>query len=215
MTAIAFVNTKGGVGKTTTCVHFCYWLSAKKRKKIAIIDADGQRLTSKWLLAMNFPGSLLHTTDPDLITDKIPEFEADADFVIVDCAANSYEQTRSALLRADLAIIPTAPTGVDLEACGDAVLQVKRIQSIRGGLPNAALFINKGRKGTRLLQETQLLLHRLASEHRGIKALKQTIWIREAIADAYQQEKTVWQYPGASETAQEYDSLFKEILQLL
>ncbi|WP_348253186.1 ParA family protein, partial [Funiculus sociatus] len=53
MTTICFSNLKGGVGKSTTLTHFAYWLSAIKKRKVAVIDADGQSSTSTWLHSMD------------------------------------------------------------------------------------------------------------------------------------------------------------------
>lgn len=44
---ISFINQKGGVSKTSSVCHLAYILANEKRKKIALIDFDGQGNTTK------------------------------------------------------------------------------------------------------------------------------------------------------------------------
>lgn len=48
--SIAFLNMKGGVGKTTMAVNFSYYLSMKKGKKILLIDLDPQYNATQYLV---------------------------------------------------------------------------------------------------------------------------------------------------------------------
>ena len=47
---VAFMNMKGGVGKTTVCVNLAHCLSMYKKKKVLIIDMDPQANTSQYIL---------------------------------------------------------------------------------------------------------------------------------------------------------------------
>ncbi len=88
-----------------------------------------------------------------------------------------------------------------------------KAQSVRGGLPIAALFISRAVKGTKLKDEAIALL----SKNQSATLLKTVIHQKQAIADTSGQLETVWNLPGfaASESATEYEKLFKEILKLL
>lgn len=46
---ISFANQKGGVGKSTLCIQLAFYLSQKKKKKILVVDMDGQGNTSSRL----------------------------------------------------------------------------------------------------------------------------------------------------------------------
>ncbi|MHC5614248.1 MAG: P-loop NTPase family protein [Nostoc sp.] len=68
------------------------------------------------------------------------------------------EPSRAILFRADLAVVPCQPTGLDLQSASDAVRLIRQAQSVRGGAPQAAIFISRAVKGTKLLGEAIALL---------------------------------------------------------
>ncbi len=211
---ISLVNQKGGVSKSTTSVHLSYWLITKKKRKTLLIDADSQRSSSLWVKGMegvDIPCQVIGS--PDDLLEQIPELAADYDFLIVDGPASLSESTRAILFRSDLAVIPVQPSGVDLRSASDAMRLVKQAQSVRGGFPQAALFLSRAVKGTRLKDEAIALLGKNPS---GI-LLETVIHQKQAIADSSGQSETVWNLPGrpASESATEYEKLFKEVLKLL
>ncbi len=45
----AFINLKGGCGKSTSAVHLCRYL-LEKNKTVALVDADSQATSSSWIL---------------------------------------------------------------------------------------------------------------------------------------------------------------------
>ena len=211
---ISLVNQKGGVSKSTTSVHLAYWLISKKKKKTLLIDADTQRSSSLWVEGMEeveIPFEVIQT--PDDLLEQIPELVADYDYLIVDGPASLAEGTRAILFRSDLAVIPVQPSGVDLRSASDAMRLVKQAQSVRGGLPKAALFLSRAVKGTKLKDEAIALL----SKNPGAILLNTVIHQKQALADTSGQSATVWDLPGrsASESAAEYEKLFREVLKLL
>ena len=210
MSTICFCNLKGGVGKSTTCVHFIYWLSQIKKKNVAVIDADGQSSTSNWLEVMQLKIPVYRITDPDELADQVPELEQDVNYLVIDNAGNLGDATRCTLLTASLAVIPVTPSGLDMMSAASAVRMVKQIQKARKGLPNAGIFINRAIKNTKLLKESQQLL----TEIEGINIFKQVIYQKQMIADSFLQGSTVWQMKGVKDAAQDYDKLFREILRM-
>ncbi|MBW4549019.1 MAG: AAA family ATPase [Symplocastrum torsivum CPER-KK1] len=213
MTIIALINQKGGCGKTTTAVHFSYWLATKKKTKVLLVDADAQQSSSGWLEGMESPIPHKVVQTPDDLLEQIPELAKQCSQLVVDGPASLAEATRAILFRADLAIIPVQPTGVDLRSASEAVRLIKQAQSVRGGPPAAAVFLSRAVKGTKLKDEAIALL----SQTPEVTMLKTVIHQKQAIADTSGQSATVWDLPSrpAKESGQEYERLFKEILALL
>ncbi|HEY9747742.1 MAG TPA: AAA family ATPase [Allocoleopsis sp.] len=213
MAIIALINQKGGCGKSTTAVHFTYWLAIKKKKKVLLVDADAQQSSSQWLSGMELPIPYKVVQTPDDLLEQIPELALGCDSLVVDGPASLAEATRAILFRADLAIVPVQPTGVDLRSASDAVRLIKQAQSVRGGSPTAAVFLSRAVKGTKLKDEALALL----SKTPEVTVLKTVLHQKQAIADTSGQSATVWDLPSrpASESAREYERLFKEILALL
>ncbi|HEY9858705.1 MAG TPA: AAA family ATPase [Candidatus Obscuribacterales bacterium] len=213
MTIIALINQKGGCGKSTTAVHFTYWLATKKKEKVLLVDADAQQSSSAWLegMELEIPYKVVQT--PDDLLEQIPVLALQYDQLIVDGPASLAEATRAILFRADLAIVPVQPTGVDLRSASDAVRLIKQAQSVRGGSPIASVFLSRAVKGTKLKDEAYALL----SKTPEVTLLKTVIHQKQAIADTSGQSATVWDLPSrpATESAREYERLFKEILAVL
>lgn len=213
MTIIALINQKGGCGKSTTAVHFSYWLATKKKTKVLLVDADAQQSSSGWLEGMESPIPHKVVQTPDDLLEQIPELAKQCSQLVVDGPASLAEATRAILFRADLAIIPVQPTGVDLRSASEAVRLIKQAQSVRGGPPAAAVFLSRAVKGTKLKDEAIALL----SQTPEVTMLKTVIHQKQAIADTSGQSATVWDLPSrpAKESGQEYERLFKEIFALL
>jgi chromosome partitioning protein len=182
MGIVAFGNLKGGVGKSSTAVHFAYWLRFIKKKRVVAVDADAERSTAKWLQALdeNFPVEVM--PDPDELAERIPQLGKEYQFVVIDNAANSSEATRMTVLNSDAVIIPITPTGLDMATATSAVRLVKQMQ--RDGKPKVGLFLNRAIKNTKLLSEAKDLL----STIKDIAVLKSIVYQRQPIADAYLQK---------------------------
>lgn len=76
MQTIAFINMKGGVGKTTLAVNVAYALTFYHRKKVLLIDGDPQFNATQYLLTDK--AYLAHLNDPkkgtirDIFLPKMP-----------------------------------------------------------------------------------------------------------------------------------------------
>lgn len=211
MPVISFTNQKGGCAKSTTTVHFAYWLT-QKQASVVVVDADAQRSSSIWLNSLDTKIPVEVIQSPDELLEKVPELAEKCDHLIVDGPAGLSEATRAILFRSDLAIVPCQPTGVDLRSASDAVRLIRQAQSVRKGEPSAALFISRAVKGTKLLDEAIALLKKTE-----VPVLKTVIHQKQVIADTFGQQAVVWEMPGkpAGDSAKEFESLFTEIMELL
>ncbi len=210
---IGFINQKGGCGKSTVSVHFAYWFTVIKKKNVLLVDADAQKSSSKWLEGMDITIPHIVLNSPDDLLEQLPTLVTDYDYLIVDGPASLAEETRAILFRADLAVIPVQPTGVDLRSANDAIRLVKQAQSVRGGIPAVAIFISRAVKNTNLKKEAIALLSQMGDT----TLIKTVIHQKQAIGDTSGQNATVWDLSGkpANDSAKEYEKLFDEIIKML
>lgn len=210
---VSFTNQKGGVGKSTTAVHFAYWLKTKKRNiSVTLVDSDEQQSAVTWLKAMegvDIPVSTLLTTNE--IIERLPNLADEFDVVVVDAPASAQEVARAVLLVADLAVIPIQPSAIDIHSSTETFRLVAQAQKVRGGQPNAAAFISRAIKGTKLKNEAIAFLKVTP----GITPLKHIIHQRVGVADTFGQYATVWDLPGTKDSQEEYEKLFVEIWRLM
>ena len=113
---VALLNQKGGVGKTTLALHLAgRW--AGKGRRVLVVDADPQGSALDWseqraslghprlFGVLGLPRETLHR--------ELPAIAADVDHVIVDGAPRIAGVARSALLAADVVLVPATPSPLD------------------------------------------------------------------------------------------------------
>lgn len=211
MPILALVNQKGGVSKSTTSVHLAYWLH-RCNKQAVLVDADAQRSSSLWLEGMDNAPPYRVIASPDDLLEQLPDVADEFEFVVVDAPAGLAEETRAILFSADVAIVPVQPTGVDLRSAGDALRLIKQAQRVRGGAPQAVMFLARAVKGTRLKDEAIELLASIEAA----TLLDTVVHQRQVIADTSGQSCTVWDLGKAGDaSASEFDTLFREVMEKL
>ena len=126
---IGTVHSKS-VGKTTLAVHLAAWLEIYGYD-VAVIDADWQQQSSKWL-----EGAAPHifTTalmDPHKIVEEAQRLHEDYHLVIVDGPAGLGETAGAVLSVSDAVIIPCGPGATELDALNMVAKWLREVQAIR------------------------------------------------------------------------------------
>ena len=212
MAVIALVNQKGGCGKSTTAVHFAYYLA--HRGTVALVDADSQQSSSIWIESIE-DDSLPYAAilDPEELFESIEKMGQEYDAVVVDGPGSLSEVTKTILDCSDIALMPCQPSGLDLSSSGSFLRIIRHRQKIRGGKPKVGLFLSRAVKGTVLLKEAK---EALQIDER-FPLLETIIYQRQCLADASIQKSTAFNLSGsaAKAAAKGYESLFEEALKLL
>ena len=142
---VAFVNQKGGCAKSTTTVHYAHWL-VQQGKQVLIVDADAQRSSSQWCTRMEPSIATQVLQTPDDLLDQLTDLATTVDYLVVDGSAGLSEATRAILMRADLAVVPVQPSGIDVQSAADAVRLIKQAHSVRQSPPQAVMFLSRAVK---------------------------------------------------------------------
>lgn len=124
----AVVNTKGGVGKTTTAVHLATMFA--RQGKTLLIDGDPQNSAASWAAWRrenpNYtPSPTTTCLAGKAILSEGKQLAAGFDSVVVDAGGRDSVGLRSALLLAQKAIIPIGASNLDAAALTDLMTVVE------------------------------------------------------------------------------------------
>lgn len=141
MPVIAFANSKGGSGKTTSALLLACQIA--ETKPVTIIDADPRHPITTWAELPNAPKNLTVITNASekTILDEIEEAAARTPFVIIDLEGTASRLMSYAISQADLVIIPMKEQQQDAFAAIDVIKEIQRdMKAVRREIPFAVLF---------------------------------------------------------------------------
>lgn len=152
MPTIAFLNQKGGSGKTTISINVACCLS-RQGFKVLLVDSDQQGSARDWNEQND--GDVLNVIglDRKTLAKDIRAFQDTYDYVVIDGAPQIAEISGAGVKAADLVIIPVQPSPYDIWACGDLVEVIRCRQEVADGKPKAAFVISRAIKNTKLSNE--------------------------------------------------------------
>lgn len=128
MPTIAFVSPKGGAGKSTSALLLATALA--KVSDVTIIDADPNHPIQDWADGGNVPPKLtvVSGVTEKTIVQRIAEAASKTPIVIVDLEGTAAKIVLYAIAEADLVIIPTQGSPLDVKQAGRTVQVVRDSQ---------------------------------------------------------------------------------------
>ncbi len=205
---VGVLNQKGGVGKTTIAVNLAsHWAMAGHRA--LLVDADPQGSSLAWSAARErdplFP--VVGMAKPSLHRD-LPALAAAYDHVVIDGAPRANELARSAILAADLVLIPVQPSPYDVWAAADIVQLVREAQGFKPSL-RAAFVVNRQVAKTAIGRDVAAILEPFA-----FPVLDATLRQRVIYAESAAQGLSVPEAAPRSEAAREVAALARALASL-
>jgi chromosome partitioning protein len=208
---VAVLTQKGGAGKTTVALHLAGELE-RKGASVLLIDADPQGSALDWAEQRARDGRPrlfgIVGLARETLHREVPELAKPVDHVVIDGPPRSAALVRSAILAADMVLIPVQPSAFDVWA-SQVVLGLIREASAYKPQLRGIFVINRRVIGTRIAREVRKAIGDL-----GIPALGGSLAQRVIFAETAGTGMLAAEIDPRSAAAREVAEVTTELLQV-
>lgn len=197
---------KGGAGKSTLAAHLAVtW--ALKKKVVALVDIDPQQSLAVWYaerektLGGNETGLTFAAVTGWRAARTVERLAESHDIIVIDSPPHADTDARVAVRAADLVLIPTQPSPLDVWATAPTLELATKEKSA------ALMILNRVPPRANL---TARMITKLGDY--PLKVAKATVGNRIAFADAMVAGRTVVETKGSSLAAKEVRALANELM---
>jgi chromosome partitioning protein len=129
MQTILVANPKGGSGKTTLATNVAGWLAGRKQR-VVLADFDPLRAATEWLVRRPKLFPPISGWTPGTSRDHIKEHNPQ--WLVMDTPAGLHgENLRDAMQRADILLVPVAPSAFDMAATKHFLDQISAYKAVK------------------------------------------------------------------------------------
>ena len=205
---IAFAGQKGGIGKSTTAISVA--VAAHERgARVLLVDADPQGTARTWAEVANEAGQPTPTVIAMGATmhkaGQLTSIACNYDTTIIDCPPRHGDVQRSALMVADLVVLPCGPSAADAWALAAALEMLQEARTLRDEL-RACILITRKQGRTALAKGARMVL-----ETSGIPVLKTELGYRIAYQESLAAGRGVTTFAPRDAAATEVRNLLEEL----
>jgi chromosome partitioning protein len=205
---ITLTGQKGGIGKSTAAVCLAAH-GVELGRRVLLVDADPQGTARTWGEVANEAG---HPA-PTVVAmgagmhraGQLAQVAEGYDLVVIDCPPRHGDVMRSALMVADLAVLPCGPSAADAWALSATLDVLAEARALRDEL-RACILLTRKQGRTALGKGARAVL-----ESSGLPVLASELAHRVAYQEALACGRGVTAYAPNDRAAEEVRSLFEEI----